>query len=348
MKIFIPMIILNIIISIICCFEDIKNPMKTIGMFLLASFLITIIVTGVDFSIQTSDEEVWSGRIVSVNHEEEWDEVVTETYKDDDGKEHIETHIEHHNAKNSIRTSDKGNITVNKSLDEKTRFDDSYPNTTQELEKFYPIGMPTSSVHTYENKVQASYSIYKHKDINLKEYKDLPKYPTEMKNDIQIDRFIGNIKNKDKIIKSLNEVNSDLNSKENNKQVNLIFINLGNKPQDYGFALQDYWEGGNKNDFVICFGSKNNKVIWCYPFSWADSQKSERLKINVRNYMKKVNLNDDFNKNIEDIGAMVKKDFERKEFADFNYIDIEISKVAIIFIILLNIIAGYIILKEYN
>ncbi len=73
--------------------------------------------------------------------------------------------------------------------------------------------------------------------------------------------------------------------------------------------MQDYWEGGNKNDFVVCFGSKNNKVTWCYPFSWADSQKSERLKINVRNYMKEVNLNDDFTKSIEDIGVMVKKGF---------------------------------------
>ncbi|HDK7194933.1 TPA: hypothetical protein PTV74_003241 [Clostridium botulinum] len=348
MKIFIPMITLSLIISAVCCFKNIKNPMKTIGMFLLASFLITIFVTGIDFSIQTSDEEVWSGRIISVDHKEEWDEVVTETYTDDEGNSHTETHIEHHNAKNSIRTSDKGTITVNKSLDEKTHFDDSYPNTTQELEKFYPIGTPTSSVHTYKNKVQASYSIYKHKDINLEEYKDLPKYPTEMKNDIEIDRFIGNIKNKDKVIKCLNEVNSELNSKQNNKQVNLIFVNLGNKTEDYGFALQDYWEGGNKNDFVVCFGSKNNKVTWCYPFSWADSQKSERLKINIRNYMKEVNLNDDFNKNIKNIGDMIKKDFERKEFADFNYIDIEISKKAYVFIIILNIIAGYVILKEYN
>lgn len=348
MKIFIPMIILSLIISVICCFKNIKNPIKTIGMFLLASFLITIIVTGIDFSIQTSDEEVWSGRIISVDHKEEWDEVVTETYADDEGKEHTKTHIEHHNAENSIKTSDNGFTYVNKSLDGATRFDDRYPNTTQELEKFYPIGTPTSSVHTYKNKVQASYSIYKHKDINLEEYKDLPKYPTEMKNDIQIDRFIGNIKNKDRVIKCLDETNSELNSKQNNKQVNLIFVNLGNKPQDYGFALQDYWEGGNKNDFMVCFGSKNNNVTWCYPFSWADSQKSERLKINVRNYMKKVNLNDDFNKNIEDIGDMVKKDFERKEFADFNYIDIEVSKVAYVFIIILNVVAGYVILKEYS
>ncbi|MBN3376236.1 hypothetical protein CF087_20585 [Clostridium botulinum] len=348
MKIFIPMITLSLIISVVCCFKNIKNPIKIIGMFLLASFIITIFVTGIDFSIQTSDEEIWSGRIISVDHKEEWDEVVTETYTDDEGNSHTETHIEHHNAKNSIRISDKGTITVNKSLDEKTHFDDSYPNTTQELEKFYPIGTPTSSVHTYKNKVQASYSIYKHKDINLEEYKDLPKYPTEMKNDIEIDRFIGNIKNEDKVIKCLNEVNSELNSKQNNKQVNLIFVNLGNKPQDYGFALQDYWEGANKNDFVVCFGSKDNKVTWCYPFSWADSQKSEKLKINVRNYMKEVNLNDDFNKNIKDIGDMVKKDFERKEFADFNYIDIEISKVAYIFIIVLNIIAGGVILEEYS
>jgi len=52
------------------------------------------------------------------------------------------------------------------------------------------------------------------------------------------------------------------------KQVNLIFVNVGaDKPIEYGYALQDYWEGGNKNDFIVSFSmNSDGKLNWVYPF----------------------------------------------------------------------------------
>lgn len=323
--IFIPALISSLIASFIIYKNYRDEFIQLILIFVLISFAIIGIVYGINISMQTSDKEVWSGRIEAVNHEEEWDETVTETHTDDKGNVSITTKTVHHNAENSIKTSDDGWISVYKSQDGKVRFDDRYPNTNKELETLYPIGTPTASVHRYENKVKSSYSIYKHNDINLKDYEDLPKYPMETKG-LSIDRFIGDIDNRESILGKINEVNSDLNSKEKKKQVNLIFVNLGDKSEDYGFAIQDYWQGGNKNDFVVSFATEEDKIKWVYPFSWADNESSERLKINIRDYLiNKGNL-DEFESSIDDIGKMIESDFKRKEFADFNYINIEITK----------------------
>ncbi|GAA0789188.1 hypothetical protein [Hathewaya limosa] len=347
---FLPTIIIGTIVFLFCFYFNKKNMFKLTLIFFIIGFFITGIVYLIDLDDQIIDTEVWSGNIEDVEHKEEWDEFHPqreETYTTTDSKGNTITKIkiipaytEHHKAINKIQTTDNGWITVYEDLDGKVSFSDKFPNTKEELLKFYPIGKETVSIHTYENKVQASYSIYNHKDIDLDKYRDLPKYPNEMKNLIEIDRFIGSIPNKDKVMETLNKVNSELNNNSNKKQINLIFVNLGDKSSDYGFALQDYWKCGNKNDFIICFGSRGEKVTWAYPFSWADSEKSEKLKIDVRNYMLKANLKSDFTKVIEDINPMIKRNFQRKEFADFNYLNVELSTKAYIYIAILNLITG--------
>ena len=101
---------------------------------------------------------------------------------------------------------------------------------------------------------------------------------------------------------------------------------MGDVPIEYAYAQQDYFENGNKNDFIITIGtdSKNN-ITWCYPFSWSES---EKLKIDIRDYvlyLKK--LDDDFYTKIPDISKMIEDQYVRKQFADFDYLAVEISKV---------------------
>ncbi|WP_051542267.1 hypothetical protein [Clostridium lundense] len=340
--IFLPTIIAVIILTIVLVSRNETNDLfLNIFVYVLISLFVTLGLYGLFMDTKVNTKEVWSGKIISVNHIEEYNERVTTTHTDSKGKKYTTSRTVHHCAENYIETTDGGEIKVSRSLDGKTRFNDKFPNTDAELEKFYPVNAPTASIHTYQNKVKSSYSIYKHKNINLKEYKDLPKYPKSIKNYIQIDRFLGDINNKDKVIQKLNEVNSDLNTKEKNKQVNLLFVNLKDKPEDYGFALHDYWEGGNKNDFVVCFSSSGNKINWVYTFSWADSEKSEKLKLDVREYMLKTSLNSDFTKVIDDIGKMIEENFERKEFADFNYLNVKTPTWLYIIVILVNIFFIY-------
>lgn len=323
-----------------------KSWVKPIIIIVTAIAFIAVTIV-IDYDSQTTDTEVWSGSIIHVEHKEEWDEwhePYDTTYTDSDGKVHTKHHPgywEHHNAENYIETSDEGSIYVDNSPDGKI-YNDSWPNSTEELEKMWTIGSPSASVHTYVNKVQASYSIYKH-DIDLKQFPNLPEYPKNVRDYIYIDRFIGNVPNKNKVLKNLADWNKELNKfipdperpgkKRSWKQVNIIFVNLGDVPSTYGFALQDYWQGGNKNDFIVSFGADSDMNIkWAYPFSWADNESSEMLKIETRDLLLNQKQIKDWLPVIDKVGQLVADKFERKQFANFNYLKIEVSSNAMIFV----------------
>lgn len=340
------------IITLIGIYKLNVNIKALLGVIIITC--VNILIMFGDYSSQTNCEEVWSGKIISVEHNEEWDEWIHEKgHYDDDGNYHIdeEAHWEHHNASNYITTSDNGRRYVGCTLDGK-KFNDSFVNSNKELTKYYPIGMPTASIHIYENKVQASYSIYKNRDINLDDYEGkLPNYPKCENGKYSIDRFVGNIPNKEQVLKDINNLNSTLNDTNNPnnkskqksyKQVNVIYVNMGDVSEDYGLALQDYWKNGNKNDFIISFGSKNNKVTWCHVFSWSEV---EILKSEVRDYvLDETNLSN-FSSTIKDTGKMIEDKFVRKQFSDFSYLNIEMSGLAKGLIIVLTIIGGIIILN---
>jgi len=330
------------------------------AMIIMATFAIIITV---DYKSQTEDKEVWSGYITTAEHREEWDEwhegyYETEYYTDSNGESQSrqvwhDGYWEHHNAINYIKTSDDGTKYVTKTPDGK-RFSDSFVNSTKELEEYYPVGSPTASIHKYENKVQCSYSMYKHSSIDLKEYK-LPEYPMES-NNFKVCRLVGEFDNFDKCNNALDSKNSELNNTNNPnnynetksyKQVNIIIVNLGDVSSDYGFALQDYWENGNKNDFVVAFGSKDNNITWCYPFSWSER---EDLKNEVRNYLEGASL-DGFDNTIEKIGDSVEDKFERKQFSDFGYIQTpikEISKILMIIIVVISTVVDIYVINKYG
>lgn len=225
---------------------------------ILAAILFASVVAS-DFYLRTVDTEVWSGSITDVEHKEEWDEWIPgaeECAKDSNGhKSCTKTpgHFEHHKATNKIETSDKGWFDVDESMNGKTSFTDRSPNSTAELARYYPLGTPSASVHFYVNKVRSSYSLFVHSDIDLKDYPDLPTYPSFVSDVLHVDRIVGDVPNKSKALEALAARNTELNQsvpdpehlgkKMSWKQVNLIFVNMGTDlPQEYGFALQDKWQ----------------------------------------------------------------------------------------------------------
>lgn len=354
-----------IIVFIILIFTESKINKTIIKSFVgvLIAVVLTGIVVAVNFAAKTTDTEVWSGRVVSWDHKEEWDEwhPPTTSCTTTDGKQHCTTkagYYEHHSAENRIKTTDNGWVDVSKAPDGK-KFNDRWPNDESVLKAYWPEGTPTASTHSYTNKVQASYSIYKHKDINLKDFKGLPKYPSKTTDYFNVDRIIGDVPNKAEALKVLADKNSELNKSVPNpdkpgktmswKQVNIIFVNLGiDKTQDWGYALQDHWGGGNKNDFVVSYSTDvNGKVIWTYAFSWSEV---EVLKLEVQDYMNSLEKIDDFVPIINNVGDMVADKFVRKQFADFSYLSIDMSTFAVVIVWILNTaVAGlgiYLIMQE--
>lgn len=321
------------------------EPMKIALIFFsyaIICFLVQLGTTSLSGYARTSDYEIWSGEITGVYHKEEWDEwhppqtyTTTETVN---GKTVTRTHTkpgywEHHNAINRITTTDNGTESVgygySPNTGERVKFNDSYPNTEAELALYYPIGTPSASFHSYKNLLKLDKSLYSYDEINLEDYPNLPEYPKKRSNDaslreISVDRVIGDFKNKEELIIKVNEINTYLNSKAVNKQVNVMLVNLGaDATKESGFALEQYWEGGNKNDFIITMSISDSGVInWCHIITWSESfALINKLELGLEG----VNVYDgSFKQKLEEVKTDVQELYVRMEMAEYEeYIEVE-------------------------
>jgi spore maturation protein CgeB len=85
---------------------------------------------------------------------------------------------------------------------------------------------------------------------------------------------------------------------------------------------RSYWQGGNKNEFVVCLGYDRAKdsVTWCNAFSWCDDPKLEvatkryfldNPRIDLYHYAIWLENNIDL--------------WHRKEFKDFDYLSVPLT-----------------------
>lgn len=176
---------------------------------------------------------------------------------------------------------------------------------------------PTVTQHTYENKIKVSKSVFHFQDIDPKVTPVL-EYPA-----------IGGY-HQDELLGDGGPTTADArrriaiwNAKLGaSKQVKIFFIVYKDKPRQAAMEQESYWQGGNKNEFIVTIGlDKENKVQWSQVISWTEV---DTLKIAARNkvmeYMNKpINLVE-----IADYtGEAVQKTFKRKNFKDFDYLTVE-------------------------
>jgi hypothetical protein len=155
---------------------------------------------------------------------------------------------------------------------------------------------------------------------------------------LHVDRIVGDVPNKPRALTALAAWNTELNKAvpdpdqpgetKSWKQVNLIFVNMGmDLPQEYGYALQDKWTNGNKNDFIVSFSpASDGSMNWVHAFSWSEV---DMLKLEVQDYMTEQGYGKDFVPIVEHVAQMVADQFVRKQFADFDYLQIEVSDTSI-------------------
>lgn len=189
---------------------------------------------------------------------------------------------------------------------------------------------PVTWTHLYQNKVKASsYSIFKYGNMSEEEIKEnkLFDYP-EIKNNDQ-NPILG-FTATDTDIDAVRYLNGYRGPKN---QIHVFILCFNNPSLEVAEMQKAYWQGGNKNEFVVCLGVKNNKVIWCNPFSWSDEP---MLEVKTRDYfIKHPDIN--FKDYAEWLDTQIDKNWHRKEFNDFNYLSIELSiswYIAILIIIL--------------
>jgi len=188
--------------------------------------------------------------------------------------------------------------------------------------------------HTYENRVQASKSVFNYPDVDtsdIRTYK-LYEYPPIINNHQQHALGIA-----DKAVEhKLDILNGLLGTKKQLTASILLFRDKTIKAADLQEA---YWKGGNKNEFIVCIGvDKSGKATWCKPFSWSEIAEP---KITIRNFV----LDQD-KLDLAAISDFMYKEldakFKRKDFKDFEYLSIPITsgqlQAAVIITAILNIL----------
>lgn len=168
--------------------------------------------------------------------------------------------------------------------------------------------------HNYENRILGSESVLKYQKITPEEAKELGlfEYPSVDRNYDQ-NPIIGYSATKDEI-KRFQFLNSYYGK---NKQIRVFVLVY---PSQSGVQITEdqkaYWQGGNKNELIICIGIDGGKKIkWANCFSW---QSNPELDIRCRNFLleqKQLNLMSLSNWIIKHINL-----WERRQFSEFKYI----------------------------
>lgn len=341
-----------LLIPIIAAFVLFKffNRRVTIWEFFIpfAATLVTILI--MKFSTeaaQTVDTEYWSEPASHAIYSEPWDEEVpcTHSYdcncsKDEKGNETCQTCYEHsydvdyHPAYWSIVsesgyeveiTQDKFNSLCsrwkNKVFQDKHRdyheIDGDWYVTYWKKDRENLECMV--SEHHYENRVQASNSVFNYPEITDDEktrYK-LYDYPEITDGYKQVNVLGMGDSTRRTSERKLEILNAELGKL---KQVKVFVLLFRDVPEVAAFKQECYWKGGNKNEVVVCIGIDDAlKVKWCKSFSFTENSE---IKINIRNYVTDMQVLN-CSKIVDFLHGEVNKNFVRKKFEDFSYISIE-------------------------
>ena len=209
--------------------------------------------------------------------------------------------------------------------------------------------------NTYKNKLTNSNSVFKFPEISQEEAKelglyDLPK-PTPNNNNPSIlgGSFLGNYRSANVL---LNQWNAKIGPRPGPHKDYLraghiwllVFDDIAK-----AIEQENYWQGGNKNEFVVCVSlNKEHQISGGYVFSWT---KNEKLKSEIRQFItQRTGGQIDLLEMVDHIGRECYDKYERREFVEFEYINIDVppeyTLLNYILVVLLN--SAIIVLEKYK
>ena len=109
------------------------------------------------------------------------------------------------------------------------------------------------------------------------------------------------------------------------KQVHMLICIYKNKSIDAAYYQESYFGGGNKNEVILCIGLRDDKIDWCKVISWTEQDK---FKVDLEHDI--VNMEFNLMEIVDYFAIQVQKRFIRKEFKDFEYINIQPSNRTVI------------------
>jgi len=322
---------------------------------ILGSIIICLITKMAIIGIITADTEYLGGYITKTTYYEPWTELVTVTKTNEKGETYTVEEKEYHSEKYTYQTniSKKEKTCTRKEHEELKHLFSTYPKFRELNRRSYDkdgdaydyfwsgsnLTMRTiTEKHIYKNPMKGSNSIFK---LTRKDREKLYEYPKIKDKDQRVLIGRNNI-----IDQRLRILNARLGKEYQIRVFVIIF------PGEYGVSISEdqkrYWEGGNKNELVVCLGMSGDSVVWCNPFSWCDSPE---IETRIKGWYIE-NPKFDLVSFCDYLEPLIKKYWVRKKFSDFNYITTEIPiwGYLIIFIITLiyvTLISNWIVHNEY-
>ena len=192
--------------------------------------------------------------------------------------------------------------------------------------------VPVTEKHRYKNRIRRSNSIFKFEHISRAraEENGLCDYPKIIDFDAPciLSRDVPVSPRADEMFRKFN---GRYASRWQMRLYNLLFD--ASRGAGVSELQRQYWQGGHKNEFTICLGvTPDDRIAWARAFSWADSQKIE-VEI-ARRLMEQRRLDWD---NIYHLLRADLNRWQRKEFKDFDYINVSLSPRQILAIYLLTV-----------
>ena len=188
--------------------------------------------------------------------------------------------------------------------------------------------------HSFVNRVKVSHSAFRYETIE-KELADslgLYDYPGTYSFYKQHCLLSRDFKFSELEHRKLEYLNASLGPKNKVKIFTLIFKD---KPMDIAFKQEQYWEGGNQNELVVCIGVDSRRNIqWVKPFSWCDNK---RITVDTRE-----DIADSKVLNVDTLFSVYSRNvprfFHYKSFKDFNYLSFEPTSGQLWFVYILTLI----------
>ena len=186
--------------------------------------------------------------------------------------------------------------------------------------------------HKYKNKVQRSRSVFNFEDISDEEADSLGLYQYPEIGEYDQVPILSNHEISKEQIDAVKFTNAYYGKKHQFRTYILLFED---EDIEISELQRSYWKGGNKNELVVCLGIDSTKVKWCNAFSWCDVP---TLDIKTESYFVENDTLDLVSYTHMIRESLEKGEWDRKKFADFDYIKSEMSSSQELFCLILILI----------
>jgi hypothetical protein len=273
----------------------------------------------------TQDTEVWNGKVASKDrvHGTYEESYSCNCKTDSKGNSSCSTCYRTHYTVDWIARTTVGKITF-KSLDSTWRTVYNKPDPARYTQ--CKVGEPAAIEHRYTNYVQAVPNSLFHDDSKELDYTDkIPAYPRvydfyRYNRVINVDSKITAVEVKE-LDRNLDNVLKYLGA---SKQANIIVILTEIDDPTYRYAVENAWQGGEKNDVVIFIGLDGQKITWVDVMTWALNSGNEMFHVTMRD---NITAMKEFN--VAGLTTVIPKVitelYDRPHMADYEYLADEID-----------------------